>query len=109
MSLGKKGELIASRYLISRGYEFIFANYRTRWGEIDLIFEKDGVCYFVEVKTRTAGNQVAPHDQLPTKKLQRLEKAADEYIKKHSVYNWHFLLIRITVYRGQVNIRVVSL
>ena len=47
---GRLGEKAARRYLKRCGLKFLTVNYKTRCGEIDLIF-RDGDCLvFVEVK-----------------------------------------------------------
>lgn len=51
--LGKKGELIAEKFLIKKGYEIICKNFYTKKGEIDIIAQKNNEIIFVEVKTRT--------------------------------------------------------
>jgi putative endonuclease len=52
--LGAAGEQIAAEHLVRRGYEIIERNYRTRWGELDVIAAKDRTIVFCEVKTRVA-------------------------------------------------------
>lgn len=51
-TLGKWGEGLAAEYLRKKHYEVIAANYRTRFGEIDLIAVKKKMIVFVEVKLR---------------------------------------------------------
>ena len=48
--VGRGGEDIACQFLVRRGYRVIERNYRRKWGEIDVIAEKDGSIRFVEVK-----------------------------------------------------------
>src|SRR3989344_3957542 len=48
--VGKSGEDIACQFLARKGYKVIGRNYRKKWGEIDIIAEKDGVVRFIEVK-----------------------------------------------------------
>ena len=50
---GAWGEVLAARYLRDRSYPILAANYRTRFGEIDIVSEENGILLFVEVKTRT--------------------------------------------------------
>ena len=47
---GKSGEDIACQFLTRKGYKVIVRNYRKKWGEIDIIAEKDAVVRFIEVK-----------------------------------------------------------
>ena len=52
--LGKKGELIAEKFLIKNGYKIVCKNFYTPKGEIDIIAEKNNEIIFIEVKTRTS-------------------------------------------------------
>ena len=49
---GRLGEKLARRHLESLGFKIVDSNYRTRWGEIDLVAEKNEELVFVEVRTR---------------------------------------------------------
>jgi putative endonuclease len=53
--LGRLGEELALAHLKRLGYREIARNYRTRFGELDLIVCDDDTIVFVEVKTRRAG------------------------------------------------------
>ena len=48
--IGREGEAEAARYLERKGYKIIGLNYSCRYGEIDVIAEKDGCAAIVEVK-----------------------------------------------------------
>lgn len=52
--LGRDGERRAREHLERLGYRVVAANYRTRFGELDLIVCDDTWLVFVEVKTRRA-------------------------------------------------------
>lgn len=49
---GRAGEQLAAEYLTAKGYTLLERNYHCRWGELDLIAQKDGVIVFAEVKLR---------------------------------------------------------
>lgn len=51
--LGRAGEEKASLYFIQNGYLVLRKSYRTPYGEIDLIVQKNDMIVFVEVKTRS--------------------------------------------------------
>jgi putative endonuclease len=53
--LGAAGEQLASEHLARLGYEIVERNYRTRWGELDIIARAGSTLAFCEVKTRRAG------------------------------------------------------
>ena len=49
---GQQSEAAAVDHLRRRGYKIIQRNYRTSFGEIDIIAEHEGVLVFIEVKAR---------------------------------------------------------
>lgn len=76
---GRRAEAAARAYLTRLGYAIRETNFRTRFGEVDIIAEKDGWLVFVEVRARRAGSLVGPAESLGARKLGRLLKAALEY------------------------------
>ena len=50
--LGKCGEILARKYLISEGYDILHQNWRSGYLEVDLIAKKKNCIIFAEVKTR---------------------------------------------------------
>ncbi len=96
-SLGAYGEQLACDFLMGRGYKHLCSNYRTRWGEIDLVMKHRGQVVFVEVKTRRVGNKATPNDELSWYKLRRLEAAAELYCQSHNVFDWRMEVVAITV------------
>jgi putative endonuclease len=58
--LGVKGERLAAQHLEARGYEVIARNFRTRFGELDLVARDERFLVFCEVKTRIARGVPAP-------------------------------------------------
>lgn len=67
------------KYLNERGYKTIKTNYKTPVGEADIIVFKDGVTYFVEVKTRTTRLFGDPKDAVNYKKIEKYGKIAEYY------------------------------
>src|SRR3954453_5979496 len=57
---GELGEQIAAEHLQHRGYRIVARNYRTRYGELDLVAADDRALVFCEVKTRVAGGRSGP-------------------------------------------------
>lgn len=90
--IGQIGESLASKYVENKGFFVIDRNYRKKWGELDIIAEKDGVIHFIEVKTvsrRSYGekgrfeqeiNNYRPEDNMHPWKLQRLRRAIQTYL-----------------------------
>jgi putative endonuclease len=59
-TLGAKGERLAARHLEARGYEVVARNFRTRFGELDLVARDERFLVFCEVKTRIARSVPLP-------------------------------------------------
>ena len=49
---GKWGEEVAANYLLEHGFEILARNWRHERKEIDIIAQREGCLYFIEVKTR---------------------------------------------------------
>lgn len=52
--LGQLGEQLAADHLARRGFRIVDRNYRTRWGELDIVAYDGRTLVFCEVKTRRA-------------------------------------------------------
>ncbi len=86
---GEKGEQLACDFLVQKGHKIIDRNYRQKWGEIDIISQKDGVWHFVEVKTvtreRLMEGDYEPEDNIHPWKVKRLSLAIETYILQHKI------------------------
>jgi putative endonuclease len=58
--LGQLGEQLASEHLVRRGFEIVERNFRTRWGELDIVAFDGRTLAFCEVKTRRVSRASAP-------------------------------------------------
>ena len=85
--LGEQGENIAVRYLQNKGYRIVTRNYRTRFGEIDIIAEQGPDLVFVEVKTRTSALFGSPLDSVDVNKQKQLSRVALDYMSRKSCQN----------------------
>jgi len=82
LELGKRGEEIAAKYLINKGYRILETNWRHRRAEVDLI-AMDGECLvFIEVKTRSSGIWGQPELAVTTKKERLLADASGVYMEQ---------------------------
>ena len=75
-STGKHYEEIAAKYLEQSGYVIQKRNYRSPWGEIDLIARKDELLVFVEVKYRHTGSFGEPGEAVSLQKQRKISRAA---------------------------------
>lgn len=82
---GMLGEAAAADFLIARGYEITFRNFRTRFGEIDIIATTSDYIVFVEVKTRQRGSMLLPREAVDIKKRKRIIMATQVYLSLHNI------------------------
>lgn len=81
--LGDFGEAIARRYLEKQGFKILEKNYRTKFGEIDLICTADKKLIFVEVKTRKSDAYGRPAEAVTDTKIKHMKLAAEKYYSRH--------------------------
>jgi putative endonuclease len=80
---GAAGEQAAAEMLASLGYEIVERNFRTRYGELDLIVADEQSIVFCEVKTRVAGTRAGPDgplDAIGTRKRGRVRRMASQWL-----------------------------
>src|SRR3954466_5514585 len=80
---GELGERIAEEHLEHRGYSIVARNFRTRYGELDLIAADSRSLVFCEVKTRVAGSRGGPDgplDAIGPRKRDRLRRMATQWL-----------------------------
>jgi len=77
---GAQGEELARKHLQKLGLKFLTANFKSKRGEIDLIFRDDDCLVFVEVKTRANEDWVRPAAAVNARKRKLLSKTAADYL-----------------------------
>lgn len=81
--LGRWGEDLAANYLRDKGYRLTAANWRCRFGEIDLIAEDGTYLCFVEVKLRKSAAYGSAAAFVDRRKQEKLRTAAMLYLSRH--------------------------
>src|SRR5579875_2055985 len=82
-ALGRAGEDIAAEHLRRRGFAILERNFRTRWGELDLVACDARHLVFCEVKTRSsasAGVAGDPLDAVHTAKRNQVRRMAAQWL-----------------------------
>lgn len=75
---GELGERRAAAYLQEQGFEIVDTNYHSRFGEIDIVAQKEGVLHFIEVKS----GEGEPIYRITPSKLSKVIKTAEIYMQK---------------------------
>ena len=83
IKLGSQGEDIAAKYLQGQGYKILQRNFRNRYGEIDIICEREQTVIFVEVKTRTNTSFGSPEESITKTKQQHIHTVALNFLATH--------------------------
>ncbi len=78
--LGDAGENLARDFLKEKGFKILEENYRTRWGELDLIARDGETLVFVEVKTRSQKRFGSPLEAVTEDKRRRIIRMARTYL-----------------------------
>ncbi len=91
--IGKIGEKLARTFLMKQGFSIIDTNYATKYGELDIIAEKDTIIRFVEVKTiKVRGFDgldsltIRPEDNLTSDKWRKIVISVETYLNHHKKY-----------------------
>jgi len=86
--LGKFGEDLAEKFMLSKGYELLCRNYRYNRAETDIILidKKSKTIVFTEVKTRRSKTFGEPEESITFRKSEQMIKSADGFISEHPEY-----------------------
>ena len=80
---GAWGEALAAKYLQKKRYKIVATNYRSRFGEIDLIVADRKFLVFVEVKLRKSDRFAQAMEFVDSRKQQRLRATAGIYLAQN--------------------------
>ena len=92
--IGEIGEKIAEMFLVKHGYHILEKNFTRKWGEIDIVCQRNGVLHFVEVKSVSRENfefdvthetdVFRPEENMHYGKIRKLHRTMETYlIEKH--------------------------
>jgi putative endonuclease len=103
-SIGRLGEDMAAEYLEAKGYSILVRNWRSPYGEVDLIASQDGVVAFVEVKTRASKSLGPPEISITPRKGEHMRNTAEYFIQHHPelINDWRIDVITIELRAGNL-------
>jgi putative endonuclease len=120
--IGELGEEVACTFLMKHGFTIQERNYTKKWGEIDIIADKEGKIYFIEVKSVSYGtlpdfkddNPFAkrPEENMHPWKLKRLSRTIQTYLIHKRIGNtpWQFdlLLVYLDIENRKARVRTIE-
>ncbi|MFQ5546598.1 MAG: YraN family protein [Acidiferrobacterales bacterium] len=80
---GLEAEQCAYAHLQRQGLRLITRNYRTPFGEIDLIMEQSNTIVFVEVRYRRSKTFGTPAETVGARKQEKLRASAGHYLQRN--------------------------
>jgi len=80
LALGQRAEGLAAEYLRGKGYSVVARNWRRPEGELDLVVSTEGLCVFVEVRSRTGSERGHALETIDARKRARVLRAARMFI-----------------------------
>ena len=123
--IGEFGENIAVKFLLKQGFDILDRNYTKKWGEIDIVAEKNNKLYFIEVKSVSRLTLVRlsarsyndsddryehrPEDNMHPWKLKRLSRTIQTYLLSKNIpeeKEWQVDLIVIYLCQAEKKARV---
>jgi putative endonuclease len=104
LRFGALGEQAAKRHLRKRGLKFLTSNYRTRRGELDLVFREKDCLVFIEVKTRSSESWMRPAAAVDRERRRRMTHAALDYLRaiKNPKVKIRFDIVEVLLSDGTV-------
>jgi len=85
--IGKKGELLAGKFLRENGYRILDTNYHYLSGEVDIIAQDRDRLVFIEVKYRNSDAYGSPLEAVTLRKQRKIAKGALYYMSDHNLFD----------------------
>ena len=118
--IGELGEEIAVKFLVKQGFKILDRNYTRKWGEIDIVAEKDKKLYFIEVKsvsrenvTHETPDSYRAEDNMHPWKMKRMARTIQTYLLHKNIdedVEWQcdLLVVYIDLTTKEGRVEVVS-
>ena len=92
-------EDLALRYLQKHDMTLLERNFRSRFGEIDLIMQENNTIIFVEVRSRKSTAFLHPAETIDFSKRNKIRRTSQVFMQKiraRDRYDWRFDVITLT-------------
>ncbi|GMU62685.1 MAG: YraN family protein [Myxococcales bacterium] len=85
-AFGSGAEQLVVEHLEREGWQVRDRNVNCRYGELDVVAEREGVLAFVEVRMRSTGTWGDPSQSVSRSKQRKVFLAATEYCQRHRLF-----------------------
>jgi len=100
-SIGSQGEDYSASYLLKHGYSILARNFRTRYGELDIVARLGDTIVFFEVKSRRGLAKGKPYEAVTQRKQEHLMRAAEAYILQNGLKEYKLSLRVLSIEMNQ--------
>jgi len=115
---GNKGEDLACKFLEDKGYVIVVRNYLKKWGEIDIVANKQGSLHFVEVKSvipkYSGGSDThRPEDNVHGLKVRNIRRMIETYLEEKGIgeeveFYFHVICVYMNSQKGKTQIKWIE-
>ena len=97
-SIGNLGEEIAEKFLINKGFKILERQfYAKKFGELDIIAEKNNHIHFIEVKTRSNRVFGLPEESITFWKKKKIKNSVYFYLHQKNILHQNFQIDCISI------------
>lgn len=94
--LGTDVETYVAARLVAQGYKILAHQYKTKFGEIDLVCQDGDEVVFVEVKARSSAAFGYPEESVHGQKLMKILRCAQAFLQnKHPDQPWRIDVVAV--------------
>ena len=106
--VGQIGENIAVRFLKEHGFYIQKRNVREKFGELDIVAEKNEKFYFYEVKA-VCGSFYRPEENVHSRKVKRIRKMIQMFVgNREAEFVFSVIAINLDLVNRKYRIRVIE-
>ena len=102
-NFGNDGEILARKFLASRGLEVLATNFHTREGEVDIVARDGELIIFVEVKARRSQKFGSAIESVDEKKLKKIAAAGETFLSENSLEQADWRVDVVTIEAGKLH------
>lgn len=104
--LGQSAEDLAAEYLAERKVKVVDRNYRTRFGELDIIGKDGRQTVFFEVKAKSTSKFGKPYEMVTARKKRKIISTAKSYLLEKKINpegsDWRIDVVSIDHGNGRI-------
>jgi len=113
---GNIGENIACGFIIGKGFHILDRNYLKKWGELDIVAEKDKMIHFFEVKSVIGDfseeyfDTHRPEDNVDGWKVKHLRRIIETYLEEkgeglETPFRFHVLCVFLNMNTHRAHVK----